>query len=226
MASSVRIIQYLLVTVIICTLIFSFTSAGGDYDYEPQIGPLGKHPDEGNEDHGHEGFNEDHGHEGFNEDHGHEGGEEDHGHEGGQEDAGVSADPTHIVDGALVCFHGKNQIYNHCDESCRLTAHGELHVPHDHVDEFCSGPCLEETNHMLDCIDGIMGHFLFFNRATTQDVRDTILAGCGHGDKRGNFDVGEHIEADEGSGSIGCKATYSLLSGIFLSAIGQNLLLL
>lgn len=78
---------------------FYICSAGGDYDYEPQIGPLGKHPDEGNEDHGHEGFNEDHGHEG---------GEEDHGHEGGQEDAGASADPTHIVDGALVCFHGKN----------------------------------------------------------------------------------------------------------------------
>ena len=62
---------------------------------------------------------------------------------------------------------------------------GELHVSNDQVDEFCSGPCLEETNLVLDCIDGIMEHFLFFNKATTQDIRDTIVAGCGDGDERG-----------------------------------------
>ncbi|KNA12354.1 hypothetical protein SOVF_126710 isoform A [Spinacia oleracea] len=109
---------------------------------------------------------------------------------------------------------------------CRLTAKEELHVPHDHVDEFCSGPCLEETNLVLDCIDGIMDHFTFFNKATTQDVRDTILAGCGHGDKRGFFDVGEHVEADEGRGIIGSKATMTVLSGILISIIGQIVLLL
>lgn len=62
---------------------------------------------------------------------------------------------------------------------------GELHVSHDQVDEFCSGPCLEETNLVLDCVDGIMEHFFFFNKATTQDIRDTIVAGCGNGDERG-----------------------------------------
>ncbi|KNA16234.1 hypothetical protein SOVF_091020 isoform A [Spinacia oleracea] len=173
-------------------------TAGEEDDYEPQIGVIGGHPGQGTE---------------------------DHGHEGGEEDHGTSADPTHIIDDALVCFYEKH-LYSQCDESCRLTAKGELHVPHDHVDEFCSGPCLEETNLVLDCIDGIMDHFIFFNKATTQDVRDTILAGCGHGDKRGFFDVGEHIEADEGSGNIGSKATISVLSGILISIIGQIVLLL
>ncbi|XP_021730264.1 uncharacterized protein LOC110697219 isoform X1 [Chenopodium quinoa] len=206
MAYMTKIGQYFMLTVVVCTVIFIFTTAGEE-DYEPEIGSLGGNPGEGAEDHGHEGF------------------DEGHGHEGGEEDHGSSADPTHIVDGALVCFHKKHQLYSQCDESCRLTESGDLHVTHDHVDEFCSGPCLEETNLVLDCIDGIMDHFTFFNKATTRDVRDTILAGCGHGEKRGHFDVGEHIADDEGSFNAGSLATIPVLSGIVILITGQLLLL-
>ncbi|KAL2921196.1 hypothetical protein RDABS01_012687 [Bienertia sinuspersici] len=200
---------------------FSAFHSAGEEDYEPLVGPIGK---------GHEGGDEDHTYEGGDEDHGYEGGDEDHGYEGGEEYPGGSADPTHIVDGALQCFHGKH-IYSHCDESCRLSPEGELHVPHDHVDEFCSGPCLEETNHLLDCIDGIMDHFVFYNKATTKDVRHTIYAGCGHGGERGDFDVGKHVEANEGFEVIGstgfiCKATISVLSSIVISIIGQIIVIL
>ncbi|XP_021730265.1 uncharacterized protein LOC110697219 isoform X2 [Chenopodium quinoa] len=205
MAYMTKIGQYFMLTVVVCTVIFIFTTAGEE-DYEPEIGSLGGNPGEGAEDHGHEGF------------------DEGHGHEGGEEDHGSSADPTHIVDGALVCFH-KKHLYSQCDESCRLTESGDLHVTHDHVDEFCSGPCLEETNLVLDCIDGIMDHFTFFNKATTRDVRDTILAGCGHGEKRGHFDVGEHIADDEGSFNAGSLATIPVLSGIVILITGQLLLL-
>ncbi|XP_056699730.1 uncharacterized protein [Spinacia oleracea] len=198
MAYSLKIGIYVLVTLVICTVIISFFSAVEEYDYEPEIGVIGGHPGQGAEDQGHEGDEEDH---------------------------GTSADPTHIIDGALVCFHEKH-LYSQCDESCILIAKGELHVPHDHVDEFCSGPCLEETNLVLDYIDGIMDHFIFFNKATTQDVRETILDGCGHGDKRRFFDIGEHIEADEGRGIIGSKATKTVLSDILISIIGQIVLLL
>ncbi|XP_057531951.1 uncharacterized protein LOC130810043 [Amaranthus tricolor] len=193
MASCAKIRLYLMMTVVVCTLIYNITSAEEDVDYEPGVGAVGAYPGE------------------------------DHGHEGGEGYAGANTDPTHIVDGALLCFNGKH-LYSQCDDSCRLTVSGELHVSNDQVDEFCSGPCLEETNLVLDCIDGIMEHFLFFNKATTQDIRDTIVAGCGDGDERGNFDVAEHIEADYGNGSMEHKATISILSGVAFSIIGQMLL--
>ncbi|KAL9225139.1 hypothetical protein vseg_001095 [Gypsophila vaccaria] len=242
MALTVTVRRYLLVILIFCTVVLSCTS--GEDDYEPQIGPIGKHPslEEGDEDHGHDtqegnncdqgrdGVGEDHGHENGGDDQGHVGGAGDGGHEGGNEDHGHEGgnrgdnDPVSIVDGALLCFN-KKHIYSSCDESCRLSPGGDLHVLPDQVDEFCNGPCIEETNLILECLDGIMDHFLFYNQATTRAVRDTILAGCGHGDHRGNFDVGEHIQADEGSRSIGSELAFPLLSVILIAVLWHNLLL-
>lgn len=72
-------------------------------------------------------------------------------------------------------------------------------MPHDYTDQYCNGPCLTETHLVLDCIEGILYHFVFYNKATIKDVRDTIKAGCGYGPERGNFDVAEHIELEENS---------------------------
>ncbi|XP_074318311.1 uncharacterized protein LOC141655114 [Silene latifolia] len=193
---------------------------GDCYPSSGEDGPIGKHPthEEKDVDHGHEGNGRDNGCEGGVENGGFDGGGEGHGHGGGdghnegEGGTGRGNDPAHIVAGGLLCFREKH-IYNSCDESCRLSAKGDLHVPHDQVDEFCNGPCLEETNHVLDCLEEIMDNFLFFNQATTQNVRDTISAACGHGFHRGDLDVGEHIsEADEGSGSIGSEPKFGLLS--------------
>lgn len=57
---------------------FQTRSAEEDVDYEPGVGAVGEYPGE------------------------------DHGHEGGGGYAGANTDPTHIVDGALTCFHGKH----------------------------------------------------------------------------------------------------------------------
>lgn len=40
---------------------------------------------------------------------------------------------------------------------------------------------------MLDCIDKILTNFEFYNKASIQDVRDTIQAGCGYGQERGDI---------------------------------------
>ncbi|KAK9672992.1 hypothetical protein RND81_12G139200 [Saponaria officinalis] len=232
MASAVTVRRYLLVILIFFTVVLSCTS--GVDDYEPEVGPIGKHPgqEQGDEDHGHdthEGNDCDQGHDGGDEDHGHESSGDDQGHEGEAEDGGESGDrrnndPVSIVDGALLCFQ-KKRIYSSCEESYRLSARGDLHVLPEQVDEFCNGPCLEETNLILECLDGIMDHFLFYNQATTRDVRDTIRAGCGQGDQRGNFDVGEHIQAGEGSGSIGSEPASSLLSVIVITLIWHIIVL-
>ncbi|KAJ4956797.1 hypothetical protein NE237_013580 [Protea cynaroides] len=105
----------------------------------------------------------------------------------------VENDPGQIVAKAILCFNNK-YIYSSCEESYRLNESGNLNVPPEATDQFCNGPCLDETNLVLDCIDGILHNFLFYNEATIQDIRDTISAGCGDTSERGNFNVQQHIQ--------------------------------
>ncbi|XP_017974125.1 PREDICTED: uncharacterized protein LOC18603607 isoform X1 [Theobroma cacao] len=141
--------------------------------------------------------------------------------EGLPQTGGVARDPAQIVAKALLCFNDK-YIYSSCEESCRLTASGNLGVPPGYIDEYCSGPCLSETHLVLNCIENIMTNFLFYNRATIQDIRDTIQAGCGYGPERGDFNVEEHIEAE---GSSATKAATQILIGIGSMIIACTLLL-
>jgi len=48
---------------------------------------------------------------------------------------------------------------------------------------------MSETNLVLGCIDNIFSNFIFYNRATIEDVKETILAGCGYGSERGDYHV-------------------------------------
>lgn len=80
-----------------------------------------------------------------------------------------------------------SQVYSSCEQSYRLTESGNINVPPDYTDKYCSGPCLTETNLVLDCIENIMLHFKFYNKATIQDIRDTIKAGCSHGPEKGSL---------------------------------------
>ncbi|KAK6146218.1 hypothetical protein DH2020_020087 [Rehmannia glutinosa] len=107
----------------------------------------------------------------------------------------AGTDPGLVFDKALECLNDK-YIYSSCDEAYRLTQNGELNVSPEYTDQYCNGPCLKETHLVLDCIDGILKHFVFYNKATLEDVRETIEVGCSYGPKRGDFNVAEHIEAD------------------------------
>ncbi|KAJ1407719.1 hypothetical protein SESBI_24195 [Sesbania bispinosa] len=129
-------------------------------------------------------------------------------------------DPSQIVAKALLCFNDK-YIYQSCEESCRLNENGNLNVPTEKTDEFCEGPCLSETNLVLSCLDNIFSNFIFYNRATIQDVKETIEAGCGYGPERGNFNVAEHIQAEE---SKALKVTSHVLMGLALIILGHALL--
>ncbi len=59
-------------------------------------------------------------------------------------------------------------------------------MPPQNTDEYCTGPCLTETNLVLKCIDNIFANFEFYNKATIEDVGDTIQAACGNGPERGS----------------------------------------
>lgn len=107
-------------------------------------------------------------------------------------------DPAEVVSKALLCFNN-NYVYSSCEQSYRLTESGNINVPPEHADLYCRGPCFSETNLVLNCIDNILSHFLFYNRASIEDVRETIKAGCSYGPERGNFNVAEHIQAGENS---------------------------
>lgn len=60
-------------------------------------------------------------------------------------------------------------------------------MPHEDTDQFCEGPCVTETHLVLNCIGSVMSHFEFYNKATIQDVSETIKDGCGFGNQRGKF---------------------------------------
>ncbi|KAH7833974.1 hypothetical protein Vadar_011564 [Vaccinium darrowii] len=87
-------------------------------------------------------------------------------------------------------------------EAYRLNQSGDLSVPPEATDEFCNGACLSETQGLLDCIDNFVSGFLFYNKATTQDIRDTLHSACSYSIQRGNFNVGEYIQRDT-SDSLG-----------------------
>ncbi|KAL6584170.1 hypothetical protein OROMI_003459 [Orobanche minor] len=112
----------------------------------------------------------------------------------------IGISPSRIFNKALGCLK-PNYIYSSCEEEHRLTENGELHVTPEYREEYCKGPCLKETRHVLDCMNGILKGFVFLNRATLDDVRDTIESGC-YGPKRGNFDVLQHIQANDGGEKV------------------------
>ncbi|RDX79583.1 hypothetical protein CR513_39979 [Mucuna pruriens] len=135
---------------------------------------------------------------------------------------GGVGDPSQIISKALLCFNDKN-IYRSCEESCRLNENGNLNVPTEKTDTFCEGPCLSETNLVLSCLDNVFSNFIFYNRATIQDIRETIEAGCGYGPDRGNFNVAEHIQKSEESKAP--KATTShVVMGLAIVVMGRALL--
>ncbi|XP_031264489.1 uncharacterized protein LOC116122823 [Pistacia vera] len=139
---------------------------------------------------------------------------------GGTRGAG-GGDPAEIVAKALLCFNDKH-IYSNCEESCRLTQSGNINVSPEHVEEYCNGPCLTETHLVLDCIEDVLANFIFYNRATINDIKDTIKAGCGYGPERGDFNVAEHIQAEENSAY---KTPYKILFGLGVMIIARGLLL-
>ncbi|XLT90331.1 hypothetical protein HN873_012006 [Arachis hypogaea] len=142
---------------------------------------------------------------------------------GGGAGGGGFGDPTQIVSKALLCFNDK-YIYTTCEESYRLSERGDLNVPSEKTDEFCEGPCLTETNLVLSCLDNIFSHFIFYNKATIQDIKQTIQSACGYGPQRGDFNVAEHIQAEGNRGLKGTK-TSNVLMGLALILMGPALLL-
>lgn len=128
---------------------------------------------------------------------------------------GSYEDPDHILTQALLCFNEK-QIYSSCSEAYRLSASGELHVPPETTDEYCTGPCISETHHVLDCLENLLQQFKFYNKATIYDVRETIKAGCSHGPQRGDFNVAKYIQADYNNAQKSWRFGDLFLHGLLL----------
>ncbi|XP_059654397.1 uncharacterized protein LOC132301135 [Cornus florida] len=104
-------------------------------------------------------------------------------------------DPGQIAAKALLCFNNKF-IYISCEDAYRLDQNGNINVPYQATDGFCNGPCLAETQSLLNCIDNIVSHFLFYNNAGVRDIRDTLHGGCSYTSQRGNFNVGDYIQSE------------------------------
>ncbi|ESW16987.1 hypothetical protein PHAVU_007G200600 [Phaseolus vulgaris] len=93
---------------------------------------------------------------------------------------------------ALSCFNNK-LIYVGCDEAYRLNPSGNINIPVEATDLFCSGACLTEAQQVLNCIDDVLSNFIFYNKATVQQMRYALNAGCSFSRQRGNFNLAEYI---------------------------------
>ncbi|KAK3163566.1 hypothetical protein QOZ80_1AG0005380 [Eleusine coracana subsp. coracana] len=132
---------------------------------------------------------------------------------------GQKKDAVDIVGRALFCFNDPH-IYSGCQDSLRLGPHGALNVPPASTDAFCGGACLEETELVLRCVDGVMDNFRFYNGASVGDVRQALGRGCGFTGLRGDFDVLQRVGYGGGSrrpvslvGSLMMMLTAILLRG-------------
>ncbi|KOM29168.1 hypothetical protein LR48_Vigan635s009300 [Vigna angularis] len=135
---------------------------------------------------------------------------------------GGVGDPTQFFSKALQCFNDR-YIYSRCEESCRLNEKGNLNVPKEKTDMFCQGPCLSETNLVLNCLNNVFSNFIFYNKATIHDIRNTIEAACSYGSQRGNFNVAEHIQNDENKASPKATTSHAVM-GLAVIVMGRALL--
>ena len=82
------------------------------------------------------------------------------------------------------------QIYSQCAEEFRLNVEGAFHVQRNEVDEYCGGPCLEETQLALQCVEEVAAQsFKFSNGASVLAVKQALGAGCSYGPDRGKHTV-------------------------------------
>ncbi|KAB1224765.1 GTP-binding protein SAR1A [Morella rubra] len=66
---------------------------------------------------------------------------------------------------------GKGKFYSDCDEAYRLNPSGNINVPPGAVELFCNGPCLADTQRVLNCIDKVFSNFVFYNKATLPELQ-------------------------------------------------------
>ncbi|KAK6233266.1 hypothetical protein SCA6_003339 [Theobroma cacao] len=124
---------------------------------------------------------------------------------------------------AFFCFDNR-YIYTGCDEAFRLSESGNLNVPREATNIFCTGPCLAETQLVLQCVDNVLSDFTFYNKATVRDIRDVLRAGCSYTSRRGNFDVENYFQG-EISKSPGLREFMTSLSSLTL-IIGFHILMI
>ncbi|WJX45328.1 hypothetical protein P8452_32214 [Trifolium repens] len=70
---------------------------------------------------------------------------------------------------ALSRFENK-LIYAGCDDAYRLNPSGNIKMQPEATDFFCSGPCLIETQLLLECIDNMLSNFIFYNKANNDNT--------------------------------------------------------
>nr|ABK27100.1 unknown [Picea sitchensis] len=126
-----------------------------------------------------------------------------------------SQDPPEIVGKALECFDHADT----CKPEQRLSPSGSLDIPRDETDEYCNGGCYEQTQVVLTCVNQILSNFEFHNKATIDDIKQTITDGCSNTDKRGDFNVAEHMAASNSHANIGVLANMGSLL-IFVTLCG------
>ncbi|OAY78586.1 hypothetical protein ACMD2_17274 [Ananas comosus] len=101
----------------------------------------------------------------------------------------------------IILVGGK--VYSRCNDSFRLNEQGSVNIPQEGIDEYCEGPCFEETHLVLTCVGDVHNSFRFSNGASVKDVKSALIRRCGHTPKRGNVAVAEHFDIDNPYGFDG-----------------------
>ncbi|XP_066364664.1 uncharacterized protein [Miscanthus floridulus] len=110
-----------------------------------------------------------------------------------------SKEAMELFERACHCFDDPN-IYSQCAEEFRMNVEGAFHVQRNEVDEYCGGPCLEETQLALQCVEEVAAQsFKFSNGASVLAVKQALGTGCSYGPDRGTFEIRERKECVGGA---------------------------
>jgi len=104
-----------------------------------------------------------------------------------------------LFERACHCFDDPN-IYSQCAAEFRLNVEGAFHVQRNEVDQYCGGPCLEETQLALQCVEEVATQsFKFSNGASVLAVKQALGTGCSYGPDRGTFEIRERRDCVGGA---------------------------
>ncbi|PWA74202.1 hypothetical protein CTI12_AA254500 [Artemisia annua] len=69
-----------------------------------------------------------------------------------------------------------------CPGNLTLSTDGWLNISSSETQQFCQGPCKQHTLDVLKCVWYVKHDYKFDNKATIQNINETINNGCEHGE--------------------------------------------
>ncbi|KAL7583477.1 uncharacterized protein LOC128129336 [Lactuca sativa] len=97
-----------------------------------------------------------------------------------------TTNPTYNVNLApfiqdLSAYYCLLNVSSDCPGKFTLHVGGWLNISANETQAFCEGGCAQHTQQLLKCVKYVKQNYVFRNKATINNLNDTINIGCTHG---------------------------------------------